>query len=68
MKKLILFIVLAALMGISCNKVLGKTCWECEVIRMNGTTYKENVCRDDENAPTFTDGNGNDLGSFCTKR
>jgi len=63
-----LFIVLAALMGISCNKVLGKTCWECEVIRMNGTTYKENVCRDDENAPTFTDGNGNDLGSFCTKR
>jgi hypothetical protein len=53
---------------VSCNKILGKTCWDCEVVRMDGTKYNEKVCRDDENPPQFTDANGNDLGSYCTKR
>jgi hypothetical protein len=53
---------------VSCNKILGKTCWDCEVTRMNGTTYKEKVCRDDDRVPQFTDDLGNDLGSYCTKR
>jgi hypothetical protein len=70
MKKFLLFIFLAGswFMNTSCNKILGKTCWDCEVTRMNGTTYKEKVCRDDDRVPQFTDDLGNDLGSYCTKR
>ena len=67
MKK-ILTLGLIVITFVSCNKVLGKTCWDCEVTRMNGTTYKEKVCRDDDRVPQFTDDLGNDLGSFCTKR
>jgi len=67
MKK-ILTLGLIVITFVSCNKVLGKTCWDCEVTRMNGTTYKEKVCRDDDRVPQFTDDLGNDLGSYCTKR
>lgn len=53
----------------SCKKSNdNKTCWSCEVTKRDGSTYHENVCRDDGNSPTFTDGLGNDLNSFCTKR
>jgi len=67
MKKL-LAIGLIVITFVSCNKILGKTCWDCEVTRMNGTTYQEKVCRDDDRVPQFTDDLGNDLGSYCTKR
>lgn len=52
----------------SCNKILNRVCWDCEVQRMNGTKYNEKVCRDDENYPQFYDDNGNDLNAVCTKR
>jgi hypothetical protein len=67
MKKFLLFILIAS--SLSCNKILGKTCWECEVTRRDGTTYREKVCNKDENYfPQFTDANGNDLNAFCEKR
>jgi len=66
MKKLTL--ILLVVTAISCNKILGKTCWDCEVTRRDGTTYKEKACRDDDNVPQFMDNLGNDLNSYCTRR
>ena len=67
MKKVILSVFIMCL--VACKKSgLGKTCWDCEVQRMNGTKYNERVCRDDNLVPQFEDSNGNDLSAFCTKR
>ncbi len=66
-----LFIVGMAVMvaSLSCNKVLGKTCWKCTVTRFGGgSTYNKTVCTDDDNPPQFTDDNGNDLNSVCEKK
>jgi len=52
----------------SCNKVLGKTCWECEITRVDGSTYKDNICTENGDAPQIQDGNGNDLGSYCERK
>lgn len=55
--------------SVSCKKSSGdKTCWDCEVIRRDGTTYKDRVCHDDPWPPQFTDGLGNDLQAYCKKR
>ena len=63
----ILFVLVVT--SLSCNKVLGKTCWDCEITRVDGTTYNDKVCLDDGETPGgFTDDRGNDLNSFCTKR
>ena len=54
---------------VSCNKILAKTCYECEVKRMDGSTYKKDVCVDEgESVPQFTDDYGNDLASYCKKK
>jgi hypothetical protein len=63
----IVVLAIIILTFINCNKILGKTCWKCEVTRMNGTTYTDRVCRDDNNIPQFQDDNGNDLNSFCER-
>lgn len=67
MKKILSAAFIVALSALSCNKILGKTCYDCEVTRRDGTTYKEKVCGDDNFYPSFTDSNGNDLNAFCTK-
>jgi hypothetical protein len=68
MKKILLTIIVIPGFSLSCNKILGKTCWKCEVTRRDGSTYTDNVCRDDNQVPTFTDGQGNDLNAFCERK
>ncbi len=53
----------------SCKKSNeNRTCWDCEVTRMDGTKYNDRTCSDDGTVPHYTDNLGNDLNSFCTKR
>ena len=72
MKKTVFILLIFAvivLTSLSCNKVLGKTCWECEVQKFSSSeTYTEKVCRDDDLVPQFTDANGNDLNAICHKK
>lgn len=60
--------IILSLLGFSCNKILGKTCWECTVTRFGNTgTYHEKVCNDGT-YPEFHDDRGNDLQSVCEKK
>lgn len=71
MKKLFgIVAVLIVTMTLSCKKKTGEgeNCWDCEVQRRDGTTYKTVACRDDHFIPQFQDNLGNDLNSFCTRR
>jgi hypothetical protein len=66
MKK-VYIILIGAILSLSCNKILGKTCWKCTVYRFNNSdTYEEKVCQ--ENYPEFYDNNGNELNSVCEKK
>lgn len=66
-KIFILLSIAVVLFSLSCHKVLGKTCWDCDVTKMDRTNYYRKVCNDGEQ-PSFKDGQGNKLSSFCTKR
>jgi hypothetical protein len=64
MKKVLVVLIL---FSFACFKDWGKTCWDCEVTRLDRTTYYERVCNDGE-YPKFKDRQGNDLRSFCSER
>jgi len=51
----------------ACSKDGGKTCWDCEVTRLDRSTYYQKVCNDGT-YPRFNDRQGNKLSSFCSKR
>lgn len=61
-------LIVSIIFLLSCNKILNRECWDCEVRRMDGTTYNDKWCSDDGTPPQYTDANGNDLNSVCTKR
>jgi hypothetical protein len=51
----------------------GKTCWSCNVkgFSASGTYYdywKDTCTNDNVNPPQFTDPQGNQIGSSCTKK
>jgi len=50
----------------ACSKQWGKTCWDCEVTRLDRTTYYEKVCNDGT-YPKFKDRQGNKLTSYCSQ-
>ena len=50
----------------ACGKQLGKTCWDCEITRLDRTTYYEKVCNDGS-YPKFKDRQGNKLSSYCSQ-
>lgn len=54
---------------VSCRKSTeNKFCWDCEVTRRDGTTFKDRPCNTTGFPPQYHDDLGNDLNSFCTKR
>jgi len=65
MKKLLIVVLIVS--SFSCTKEWGKTCWDCEVTRLDRTNYYEKVCNDGE-YPRFTDRQGNKLSSYCSNR
>lgn len=71
-KKYLTIVVLVVITSnlVACKKSIfsDKTCYDCTVYRRDGSTYKEKVCTDTGFAPQFTDGLGNDLNCYCTKR
>ena len=64
MKKLLIFLIV---FSFACSKDGTRTCWDCEVTRLDRTTYYQKVCNDGT-YPRFKDRQGNDLGSFCSER
>lgn len=64
MKKLLAILIV---FSFACIKEWGKQCWDCEVTRMDRTTYYEKVCNDGS-YPKFTDRQGNKLRSYCSER
>ena len=63
MKKLLPVLIV---FSFACSKNGGK-CWDCEVTRLNRTTYYTKVCNDGK-YPKFKDSQGNTLRSFCSER
>jgi len=62
-KLLIVFIVFS----FACSKDGARTCWDCEVTRLDRTTYYKRVCNDGS-YPKFKDSQGNALHSYCSER
>ena len=63
MKKLVIVLIV---FSFACSKNSGRTCWDCEVTRLDRSTYYQKVCNDGE-YPKFTDRQGNKLTSFCSE-
>ena len=65
MKKLLWVLIV---FSFACGKYGGggKTCWDCEVTRLDRTTYYEKVCNDGK-YPKFKDRQGNELRAFCSE-
>jgi len=66
-------LLFAALLFAACSKssddkaANGSHCWECELSGyLDGRdSVKKDTCTNSENAPHFTDENGNELNSLC---
>jgi hypothetical protein len=71
MKKYFILIIISFSL-LSCKKELakitGKTCWQCEVYHLNGTTEKKPLICNKADSPSFKDANGNDLPSSCVQK
>jgi len=63
MKKLLIVLIV---FSFACRKEGAKKCWDCEVRRLNQTSYYERVCNDGS-YPRFKDRQGNELRSFCSE-
>lgn len=51
----------------ACSKSDNKPCYDCEVVRMNGSHYNTTVCDDDIDSwqTNLKDSSGNALQSVC---
>ena len=63
MKKLLVVLIV---FSFACSKDGGRTCWDCEVTRLDQTTYYQKVCNDGS-YPKFRDSRGNKLSSYCSE-
>ena len=63
MKKLL---IVLTVFSFACSKDGRRTCWDCDVTRLNGTKYYQKVCNNGE-YPKFTDRQGNKLNSYCSE-
>ncbi len=64
MKKLLIVLIV---FSFACSKDgVRRTCWDCEVTRLDRTTYYQKVCNDGT-YPKFKDSRGNKLSSYCSQ-
>lgn len=64
MKKLLIVLIV---FSFAFSKDGGRTCWDCEVTRLDRTNYYKRVCNDGS-YPKFKDSQGNTLHSYCSER
>jgi hypothetical protein len=64
MKKLLIVLIV---FSFACSKDGGRTCWDCEVTRLDRSNYYQKVCNDGS-YPKFKDSQGNKLSSYCSHR
>lgn len=67
--KIIYLLLGIVILNFSCKKSNeNRTCWDCTVTRMDGSTFTDRTCGDDGSYPQYEDNLGNDLNAFCTRR